>query len=99
MRLRPPRVARPAVGGARSAGWRASIRRPAREAARLLGRLIAHDLREVGIDIDCAPVLDVATPGMTEAIGSRSFAAEPDLVADARAAPSPTACSPAAWRR
>ena len=33
-----------------------------REAARLLGRLIAHDLREVGIDIACAPVVDVAAP-------------------------------------
>ena len=54
---------------------------PAAEAARLLGRLIAHDLREVGIDIDCAPVVDVAAAGMTEAIGSRSFGARPGQVA------------------
>ena len=45
------------------------------------GRLIAHDLREVGIDIDCAPVVDVAAPGMTEAIGSRSFGDRPRQVA------------------
>lgn len=53
-----------------------------RDAAWLLGRLIAHDLREVGIDVACAPVLDVAAPGMTEAIGSRSFGADPTLVAE-----------------
>lgn len=51
------------------------------EAAWLLGRLIAHDLRELGIAIACAPVLDVAAAGMTEAIGSRAFAADPLLVA------------------
>lgn len=52
------------------------------EAAWLLGRLIAHDLREAGIDVDCAPVLDVATAGTTEAIGDRSFGAEPARVAE-----------------
>jgi beta-N-acetylhexosaminidase len=33
----------------------------ARELARLGGRLMAHDLKAVGINIDCAPVLDVPT--------------------------------------
>src|SRR6516165_700090 len=32
----------------------------AETAARLIARLIAHDLYEVGITVDCAPVLDVA---------------------------------------
>ena len=36
----------------------------AEAAARLVARLIAHDLIEVGITIDCAPVLDVAGEGM-----------------------------------
>jgi beta-N-acetylhexosaminidase len=53
-----------------------------REAARLLGRLIAHDLREVGIDVACAPVLDVACADTTAAIGDRSFGADPALVAE-----------------
>ena len=81
MRLRPPEWR--ALPSARDIGDLAALDRQAgRDAARLLGRLIAHDLREVGIDIDCAPVLDVATPAMTEAIGSRSFSARPELVAE-----------------
>jgi beta-N-acetylhexosaminidase len=57
-----------------------------REAARLLGRVIAHDLREVGIDVACAPVLDVAGADTTAAIGDRSFGADPALVAELAAA-------------
>ena len=80
MRLRPPHW-RP-LPSARDIGRAAEADPDAgREAARLLGRLIAHDLREVGIDIDCAPVVDVAAAGMTEAIGSRSFGARPGQVA------------------
>src|SRR5277367_3482467 len=46
-------------------------------AARLTARLIAHDLSEVGISIDCAPVLDVADAATHAAIGSRSYGASP----------------------
>ena len=53
----------------------------AEAAARLLARLIAHDLREVGITIDCAPVLDVASEGLTAAIGTRSYSSSPERVA------------------
>ena len=60
MRLRPPQWRAPAGSCATSAGWPLTTGAAGREAARLLGRLIAHDLREVGIDVDCAPVLDVA---------------------------------------
>src|SRR6185437_12698281 len=41
----------------------------AEAAARLVARLIAADLAEVGITIDCAPVLDVADQGTHAAIG------------------------------
>ena len=51
------------------------------EAARLAARLIAHDLREVGITVDCAPVLDVAEAGTHAAIGSRSYSQDPVRVA------------------
>ncbi|MGD9507949.1 MAG: beta-N-acetylhexosaminidase [Geminicoccaceae bacterium] len=80
MRLRPPEWrALPAAG---EIGRLArELPAAAREAAWLAGRLIAHDLREVGIDVDCAPCLDVAAAGMTEAIGSRSYASDPSLVA------------------
>ena len=81
MRLRPPEWR--SLPSARDLGRLARADPTAgREATRLAGRLVAHDLREVGIDIDCAPVLDVASPDMTDAIGSRSFAAEPTLVAE-----------------
>ena len=53
----------------------------AEDAARLVARLIAYDLAEVGIAIDCAPVLDVAEPGTHAVVGSRSFSHRPDRVA------------------
>lgn len=82
MRLRPPEwrglPSAGAVGALASHGDLPA----AREAAWLLGRLIAHDLAEVGIDIDCAPVVDVGRPETTTAIGDRAFAADPELVAE-----------------
>lgn len=49
--------------------------------AYLGARLIAHDLHEVGITIDCAPVLDCPIAGATDAIGDRAFASDPDAIA------------------
>ncbi len=51
------------------------------EAAWLHGRLIARDLLPLGISVVCAPVLDLAQPGQTLAIGDRALAADPELVA------------------
>lgn len=53
----------------------------ARELARLGGRLMAHDLREVGVTVDCAPVLDVPVPGAHDIIGDRAYARDPETVA------------------
>jgi beta-N-acetylhexosaminidase len=53
-----------------------------RRAAWLHGRLIAADLDELGITVDCLPVLDVSAPNVSEVIGDRSFGGDPDLVAD-----------------
>jgi beta-N-acetylhexosaminidase len=53
---------------------------PAR-AAWLAARLIAHDLREVGVTVDCMPVLDVADSQMHAVIGSRAYSSAPDRVA------------------
>ncbi|NBW07008.1 MAG: beta-N-acetylhexosaminidase [Caulobacteraceae bacterium] len=53
----------------------------ARELARLGGRLMAHDLKAVGINVDCAPVLDVPVPGAHDIIGDRAYARDPALVA------------------
>ena len=79
-RLRPPHwpdyPAAAALGALHAADPAAGVR-----AAWLHGRLIAADLLDLGIDVDCAPVLDVATPGTSEAIGDRSFGGDPARVA------------------
>lgn len=56
-------------------------REEAHEAAGLTARLIAHDLFEVGITVNCAPVLDVADERTHAVIGSRAFAQTPEQVA------------------
>ncbi len=43
-------------------------------------RLIAHDLREVGITIDCLPVLDAPQPGAHDIIGDRAYSRDPEMV-------------------
>lgn len=43
-------------------------------------RGISADCREVGFDVDCAPVLDVLFPETHAAIGDRAFSADPDIV-------------------
>ncbi len=53
----------------------------AADLVRLNARLIAADLRPLGIDVDCIPVLDVPAPGADDVIGDRAFAADPGLVA------------------
>ncbi|MGP1276224.1 MAG: beta-N-acetylhexosaminidase [Caulobacterales bacterium] len=57
------------------------------EAVRLNHRLLAQELRDLGIDCDCAPVVDLAIPGADAVIGDRAFHGEPAPVAEmARAA-------------
>ena len=51
------------------------------EAVRINYRLIAQELRDVGIDADCAPVVDLAVPGADAVIGDRAFHADPSVVA------------------
>ncbi len=79
-RLRPPNW--PDYPAARVIGDVAAedAERGAR-AAWLHGRLLAADLRDLGVTIDCTPVLDVIAPGASDAIGDRSFGADPALVA------------------
>jgi beta-N-acetylhexosaminidase len=52
-----------------------------REIARLGARLMAHDLREVGINVDCVPVLDVPVEGAHDVIGDRAYGRDPETVA------------------
>ena len=52
------------------------------EAAWLAGRIIAAEAASLGIDVACAPVLDVIQPDVaTDVIGDRSYGRDPALVA------------------
>ncbi|MGU3539646.1 beta-N-acetylhexosaminidase [Methylobacterium sp. A54F] len=53
-----------------------------RALAWLGARLIAHDLAAVGINVDCAPVLDVPAEGAHDIIGDRAYATSPAAVAE-----------------
>jgi beta-N-acetylhexosaminidase len=50
-------------------------------AARLGARLIADDLRRLGIDVDCLPVADVPAAGGDPVIGDRAYGDTPEKVA------------------
>jgi beta-N-acetylhexosaminidase len=53
----------------------------AEEAARLGARLIADDLAELGITVDCMPVLDLPVADADPVIGDRAYGSEPGRVA------------------
>ena len=80
-RLKPPLGHR--VPAARRIGERYERDADAgRAAAWAAGRLIAADLTALGIDVDCAPVLDLARPETTKAIGDRSWSGDPHAVGE-----------------
>lgn len=79
-RLAPPHW--PAVPALRRVGELAEQDPAAGEAAaRLHATVIAGMLNAAGLDVVCAPCLDLLRPETTAAIGDRAFAAEPTLVA------------------
>lgn len=50
------------------------------DAARLNARLIGAELAQLGIDVDCAPVLDLPVPGAHDVIGDRAYGATPESI-------------------
>ena len=50
-------------------------------AARLSNRLIAADLADLGINVDCLPLADVPVAGADAVIGNRAYGTEPAKVA------------------
>ena len=52
------------------------------QAARSIFQLLAMDLRTLGINANCAPVLDLPAPGMAEAIGDRAFGPDAAMIAE-----------------
>ncbi len=60
----------------------------ASEGLRLNNRMIGAELAALGIDVDCAPCMDVPVEGAHDIIGDRAFGRDPAVVA----ALSPPAC-------
>lgn len=79
-RLHPPKW--PAHPSAHTFGRLAEVSiEAALEATFLNGYLIARDLAEVGINVNCAPVLDLLLPEGHDVIGDRAYHSEPHIVA------------------
>lgn len=79
-RLRPP-LGRALPAADAYAQLYAGDRAGAQEAAFLAARLLADDLKDLGINTDCAPVLDVPVSGAHDVIGDRAYGREPAQVA------------------
>ncbi len=79
-RLGPPHW-RAAPAAARFAEIAGADPSQAAEAAWLNARLLAAELADLGIDVDCAPVLDIPQPGAHKVIGDRAFGGIPEQVA------------------
>ncbi|MCH8037917.1 MAG: beta-N-acetylhexosaminidase [Proteobacteria bacterium] len=80
-RLKPPHWRAPPAPG-RFGLIAGRDRERAHEAVRLNARLIAADLMDLGITVDCAPALDLPTPGADAVIGDRAFGADAEIIAD-----------------
>lgn len=79
-RLKPPHW-RAAPAGRRFGDLFARDPQAAERAAAANARLIAAELIDLGIDVDCLPLLDVPVPGAHDIIGDRAFGATPGVVA------------------
>jgi beta-N-acetylhexosaminidase len=76
-RLRPPHW-RPYPSAARLASLPDPL---AEKAAYLTARLIADDLQQLHITVDCLPVLDLPVTGADPVIGDRAYGSDPDRAA------------------
>lgn len=80
MRLRPP-VWRDAPSAKLLGNLYRRDPERAISAAHALGAMFGAQLRELGIDVDCAPVADLGLPQTTGAIGTRAYSEHPVTVA------------------
>ena len=78
-RLKPP-YWRFAPAGAEFAELHASNPDEAAAMTRLNMQLIGEELRALGIDVDCAPVMDVPVPGAHDVIGDRAYGTNPATI-------------------
>jgi beta-N-acetylhexosaminidase len=79
-RLGPPRWRRLPPAAAYGNLYRKDPEKALR-AAWLAARLTGEELRALGINTNCAPVLDVPVPGSHDIIGDRAYGMTPELVA------------------
>ncbi len=79
-RLRPPQW-RELPSAAQFAAIRATDLELACRYARLGAEITASDLRALGVNTNCAPVLDLRIPGAHDIIGDRAYGATPTEVA------------------
>ncbi len=78
-RLRPPHWRQ--MPPARAYGLLYRDNPDAAKAAAFAGaRLIADELREAGINVNCVPVLDVPQPDAHDIIGDRAYSEDPEVV-------------------
>ncbi|MEZ5832979.1 MAG: beta-N-acetylhexosaminidase [Dongiaceae bacterium] len=79
-RLRPPhwRAAPPAATFGALAAQQAG---DGRQAVFLNHQLIGAELAALGVDVDCAPLIDVRQSGAHDVIGDRAFSGDPEQVA------------------
>lgn len=84
-RLKPPQWRAAPPGAIFGALWQ---RDPASAVAatRINARLLAEELRPLGIDVDCLPLLDLPVAGAHDVIGDRAYGSDPDCVAALAAA-------------
>ncbi|TDQ80423.1 beta-N-acetylhexosaminidase [Dongia mobilis] len=80
-RLRPPHWRHPPAAE-RFGLLAAADRARAAQAVRVNHALMAAELRDIGLNVDCAPMVDVRAPGAHDIIGDRAFGTDPYLVAD-----------------
>ena len=80
-RLKPPHW-RFAPAMAEFGAVYATDRDAAKKALTLNMQLIGQELAELGIDVDCAPVMDVPVADAHDIIGNRAFSHDPHDVAD-----------------
>jgi len=78
-RLKPPHW-RAAPPGRRFGELYARDKAAAEQGAEANARLIAAELTDLGIDVDCLPLLDVPALGAHDIIGDRAFGVSPDVV-------------------
>jgi beta-N-acetylhexosaminidase len=79
-RLKPPHW-RAAVAAAKFGALAAQRAPDGRKAVFLNHQLIGAELAALGIDVDCAPLIDVHQPGAHDVIGDRAFSGDPEQVA------------------